>query len=854
MDLWPHQLYAHDEVTAAITGGIRRICLTSPTGGGKSVIICRLIEWGQSRLMRPVLYTNRKLLIEQLQKVLTAHGIAYGVRAAGHEPELSRDVQISSMPTEAARVLRGKQGALHNSKLVIVDEAHLFKLAVAQEIQMRHLAAGAAWVGVTATPIDIGHMYDRLIVAGKTSDLRKCGALVPAVHFAPDEPDMRRFKASTKTGEFQEGDNIKAIMTKTVWSRVYENWRSLNPEGLPTILFGPGVAESLWFAEQFRSRGVRAAHVDGENCWIDGEHHGGGSEIREQMLADVRTGRIQVVCNRFVLREGIDCLDCETEVLTKQGWKGAASEWADGELVYSLNKNTHKAELVPADNVMFRKVRNDEKMISVTGQHTNIRVTSGHRIHVKYAEWNHRRLSKTWRVMLAGELLATKNSEIYLPISCEGDFAGAPLTNDEIKFIGWFLTDGGWSRGKSHVLIYQSEAKMPYVKEIRKLLLRLGYQFREYVKGPPKCGFSRKDGKTFLSHTFSVRRNLLHGHLACCLDKDFPKSLDNMTRRQFFVLFREMCKGDGSFAVSGGKQPTLGTARKSVADAISGMAVVRGYACNVLAAKTPMGKPFWYIRIRSSKYIGIRFTDSRASQVTAEPADGEQVWCVTNRNDTLITRRRGKIAIIGNCPELRHCVFATVMGLQSYLQAGGRALRKSPGKESVVIQDHGGNNWRNGSLNADRDWSMDFTQGQLLQNRFDRMRNGLEPEPITCPQCKACRSTGATCPRCGYTMTRRSRLVIQENGELIQVHGDLFSPRKVSMREDTIAKWERVYWRCKNSKKPKSFRQAEALFLIENGYYPPRDIPYMPTRDVDFGRKVADVPYQYLVPKDRGNE
>src|SRR5262249_11800368 len=104
--LWPHQAFAISEVPRRIEDGQRRICLTAPTGGGKTRIACELIEWAVRRDWKAILYTNRKLLINQLCKVLSRHGITFGVRAAGHCDNRYLDVQISSLPTENSRVFK----------------------------------------------------------------------------------------------------------------------------------------------------------------------------------------------------------------------------------------------------------------------------------------------------------------------------------------------------------------------------------------------------------------------------------------------------------------------------------------------------------------------------------------------------------------------------------------------------------------------------------------------------------------------------------------------------------------------------------------------------------------------------
>lgn len=66
------------------------------------------------------------------------------------------------------------------------------------------------------------------------------------------------------------------------------------------------------------------------------------------------------------------------------------------------------------------------------------------------------------------------------------------------------------------------------------------------------------------------------------------------------------------------------------------------------------------------------------------------------------------------------------------------------------------------------------------------------------------------------------------------------------LRQDTAARWATCFFRCKNSQQ--TFRQAEALFVKENGYWPPRDLPYMPKNHHDWSRKVRNVPEHELIP------
>lgn len=504
MSLWSHQTRCLEEVRDARESGERRILCTAPTGGGKSRIMQELILGRE----RTVLYTHRRFLREQIERGMTEAGIEFGVRASGKAPALLRDVQISSIQTEDARVFKRGRWELHGASLVLIDEAHVQGNGVAEKIINAHIEAGATVIGFTATPMGLGHVYDRLIIAGTNSELRECGAHVLCQTYGPDEPDLRKI-GPVKVGEdLTESQNRQAMMRPGIFGRVYDWWQRLNQDARPAILFAPGVPESMYFAEEFHKKGVPAAHIDGEYVWINGERMPSDQEARDALARASESGEVKVVCNRFVMREGID-------------------------------------------------------------------------------------------------------------------------------------------------------------------------------------------------------------------------------------------------------------------------------------------------------------------------------W-----------------------PWLYHCIMATVFGSPtSYLQSGGRLLRAHPSLDHVLLQDHGGNWWRHGSLNADREWALEYTEHMVAGIRAERMREKQEAEPIVCAQCGKVRSSGPVCSACGFRCERRSRKVVQHDGTLKEFEGDIFKPRRVKNLPNTEKIWIQCVMRAKNSKQGMTFNQAVGLFFYENHYYPPKGLPMMPTNETDWFRKVNKVTPDRLVPK-----
>jgi DNA repair protein RadD len=125
MDLWPHQRGGIDDTLSAIARGERRILLTSPTGGGKTRIMAELIRHYLEAAHRVVLYTNRKMLVDQTSEKLLDDGLYHGIRAAGYEDRRDQLLQVSSIQTENSRVLKRQCWPLHAAQLVLVDEAHM---------------------------------------------------------------------------------------------------------------------------------------------------------------------------------------------------------------------------------------------------------------------------------------------------------------------------------------------------------------------------------------------------------------------------------------------------------------------------------------------------------------------------------------------------------------------------------------------------------------------------------------------------------------------------------------------------------------------------------------------------------
>lgn len=304
---WPHQV-SGTLGTLALLDRVQAATCTSPTGSGKSVIMSAITSiFALHGGLRVQVYTNRKLLTQQTANNLKKHGISHGIRAASlpHLERPDENVQITSIQTEISR-LSSPEWDWFDADLVIVDEAHMYTTGKARQVIERHMKRGAHVILVTATPVNLFDIAPEVHVAATLRELRKIGALVPAICKAPREMDVRKVR------RIKERFSLKSIRERA-WSQaivghIVEDWRRFNPDGRMTLGFAPGVPESRAMAIAFSAAGIPAAHIDASEVWLNGEYikDTNQGERRNEIIQMWKDGKIKVLWNCQVFREAVD--------------------------------------------------------------------------------------------------------------------------------------------------------------------------------------------------------------------------------------------------------------------------------------------------------------------------------------------------------------------------------------------------------------------------------------------------------------------------------------------------------------------------------------------------------------------
>jgi len=136
------------------------------------------------------------------------------------------------------------------------------------------------------------------------------------------------------------------------------------------------------------------------------------------------------------------------------------------------------------------------------------------------------------------------------------------------------------------------------------------------------------------------------------LDKDLSPLLENMTREQLRVFLHAVNMGDGAKNKQHFKTTMRITSTNHLfASRLQSICVRRGFSAylSIRKTRTKADKLVYDVYIRDGAEAVIHHRGKKNSFSQCEAIEGERVWCVTNELGTLVTRRNGKVCVLGNC-------------------------------------------------------------------------------------------------------------------------------------------------------------------------------------------------------------
>lgn len=556
---------------------------------------------------------------------------------------------------------------------IVIDEAHHAVSDSYQRILDQY--SGAKVLGLTATPDrkGLGKVFEGIAYEYDLRQAVQEGYLSRIVaRTIPIDIDLTKVK--TRVGDFEVTGLVEALEPY-----LPEIAKSMAEHAMDrkTVVFLPLVRMAQEFAEMLRGYGFDAQEVDGQS-----------TDRKEKLEWFSHAGKGAVMCNAMLLTEGYDCpdvdcvvvlrptkvrslycLDEQTEVLTRGGWK---SDVEVGEEVLAFDHTTGETRFVPALAKVRRKLEPDEYFCSINGPSCDIRVTNHHRMLYD----NKKR--KGWKIRDAEYVANLKYGE-FLPVAGHGKFKGVPLTDAEIQFIAWVMTDGTIDKANNAIYISQGTQHAEYCDEIHEVLTRCGFKFNRRVAKRKGVKWNQNgDSVVFsISHgmprKYDTHRTTGWARLEEWISKDLSPKLFDMDERQFALMLETIHKADGNKQkAKDWKQRSyhITKGNKTFIERLQMMAIQRGYRASVAVDTKNRTNPLYYAHIKPEQdYVFVGAADGGHSAWVKEPHTDESCWCVQNELGTLVTRRNGKVAIVGNC------------------QMIGRGTRLAPNKSDCLILD-----------------------------------------------------------------------------------------------------------------------------------------------------------------------
>ena len=388
--------------------------------------------------------------------------------------------------------------------------------------------------------------------------------------------------------------------------------------------------------------GHQYLRVDGVT--FDVKHKVGSSQIphgrhtaiaREHLWAQLWTEHSATKKADVLVR----CLSEDTEILTPAGWKrrGMISV---GDSVCTLNLRSGNLEWQAVEKVTSQNT--DKTMIQMKAKGYDALVTHDHTIVY------HSSVSRNFLKRPADEL--AKMNIFRLPVSGFLQNPGVVIPDGVLKLLAWTIAEGNMDAGnrskgykeKNNVRLFQRISRS---NEIEAVLKEAGVSYTKHFRKQKGQKIHELNGRVYETKedgiVFYIRQPDSKNIIALLGGKkNIPDWLMWMNRRQFEVFLAEYVRGDGHMEKLG-RSGKIFTSNSDLADRLQILLITNGYKAQV-SRRTKWGKVNYVVGFTPKQII-----TAKGANFKTVPYNGA-TWCVSVPNGTIVTRRNGKAAILGN--------------------------------------------------------------------------------------------------------------------------------------------------------------------------------------------------------------
>jgi DNA repair protein RadD len=292
--LRPYQVTALDSMRDATSA-----VLQMPTGAGKTLTAAEFV----GSLTGTVWFVgHRREIVRQASLALTACGIDHALASPGKRHDTSKRIQVCSIGAMKRRMLKYPAPST-----IIYDECHHIGARTWSALQ--DAFPDARHIGLTATPVrldgqGLAHWFDELIVGPSIAELIQQGYLSRYKLYAPSQPDLA--EVPVRRGDYAPADADKVMNDPRIIGDAVEHYQ-LHASGKRALAFTTSVAASVALVDRFNAAGIPSAHIDGTTPVAK----------RDAAVADLASGKIQVLSNFGVFTEGFDLPSIDAVILLR---------------------------------------------------------------------------------------------------------------------------------------------------------------------------------------------------------------------------------------------------------------------------------------------------------------------------------------------------------------------------------------------------------------------------------------------------------------------------------------------------------------------------------------------------------
>lgn len=288
--LYDYQSELVSKARKSLAKGHQGVLIQSPPGSGKSVVIAEIARLTTDKGNRVMFLVHRKELVEQITETFRKNEVDLNL------------CTIMTVTKVANRLLK-----IPKPSLIITDETHHSRAKTYRRIY--DFYSDVPRLGFTATPWRMNgkgfdDIYSEMIEGKSVKWLIENNRLAPYEYYSIPEADIGKLKKSS-TGDYTN-QSIEKALKNSIFGDVVKNYVEIASEQ-KTIIYAHSIEYSQKFADEFKSEGIEAVHVDSNTP----------ASERDSIMNDFRNGKIKVLCNVDLISEGFDVPDCTCVIMAR---------------------------------------------------------------------------------------------------------------------------------------------------------------------------------------------------------------------------------------------------------------------------------------------------------------------------------------------------------------------------------------------------------------------------------------------------------------------------------------------------------------------------------------------------------